>query len=287
MKTQLFQLTLIAVLLYTLCVVLFLSCNVAGSKREFYRFEPRYYGLQANEKVRVSYEAETVRVTRYDGDVPDRFQEPVCSRPLMCRNRVQVSINMAGQAYWVIEDLEPVRKRDDIVTSGLFSKIKRTVIRNCRANFYDADGKLIKSGRVDKPDLTQIHRLLSYTGKGNTDLNQKIALARQNGSLLYEYPNGNLTIRSWRELSDFSHEKRTAREMVEVREEIDTRRKLMVSTALYDRSGAVLEETRLKYREGSRDLEHIHSVSVTTDRNHVKVRNVTDTYFEYLDIMVR
>jgi len=293
MKTQLFQLTLIVVLLYTLCVILFLSCNVAGSEREFYRFEPRYYGLQANEKARVSYEAETVSVTRYEGDVPDPFKEQYAlhSQPAVSRSRVEVSIDMAGQTNWVIENLEPERKgAGEILIApggGLSPKVKRTVIRNRRADFYDAAGKLIKSGRIDTPDLAQIDRLLSYTGTGNMDLNQKIALARQNGSLLYEYPNGNLTIRTWRELSDLCHGSEAVQEKVEVREEIDTARKVIVGTALYDRAGAVLEETRLKYREGSRELEHIHSVSVTTDRNHIKVKNVTDTYFEYLDIMVR
>lgn len=297
MKTQLCHLSFIVLILYVLCAAFLLSCNIVSSEKKLHDLQPRSYGLQADEKARVSYEAETVTITRYDGDVPEALKEQYALRliPAVSRSRVLVSIDKGGQARWVIEDLEPARKIPDgkhAVPPDLSPKVKKTVIRDHQADFYDADGKLIRSGRIDMPDLAQVNGFLKYAGSGNADLRQKIESARQNGSIVQEHPNGNLTIRTWKPLSGLYRRDGSAPapeiapEKAEIRELIDTRRNIIVATALYDASGDILEETRLKYREGSRELRHIHSVSTVTDRNRVKVKNITDTYFDYLRVMI-
>lgn len=297
MKTQLIQISSVLVLLYVLCAVLFLSCNVLSSEREYYRLSPPAYHLRADEKARVSYEAETVTVTRYDGNVPDHLKEQYALRsiPAVSRSRVEVSINRAGQAHWVIEDLEPERKipeRRESIPPDLSPGVKRTVIHGDQADFYDASGKQIRSGRIDMPDLTQVNRFLEFAGNREADLKQKIARARQNGSEVHAYPNGNLRLRTKRNLSGLYSREGTALtpeaapENVEVIELVDTKHNRIVATGLYDLSGNALEETRLKYRGNTRELQHIHSVSTATDRNRIKVKSITDTYFEYLNVKV-
>lgn len=297
MKTQLFQLALLASFFYVLCAALLISCNVLSSEKLPDRSKPRSYGLRAHEKARVSYEAETVTVTRYDGEVPDTLKEQYALRsvPAVNRSRVEVSIGHDGQVHWVIEDLEPERKIPDgrhNIPPDPSPKVKRTVIRDHQADFYDASGKLIRSGRIDMPDLAQINEFLKNADGQNNNLTHRLALAKQNGSILHEHPNGNLTIRTRRRLSDFYKREGAAplteapSEEVEIRELVDTKRNVIVATALCNPSGTVLEESLLKYRHGSTELQHIHSVSTATDRNRIKVKNITDTYFEYLNVMI-
>lgn len=297
MKTQFCYFSFIVSVLYVLCAAFLLSCNIISSENTLHDLPPRSYALQADEKARVSYEAETVSVTRYDGDVPEALKEQYALRliPAVSRSRVRVSIDKGGQAHWVIEDLEPVRKLPDgkhNIPPDLSPRVKKTVIRNQQADFYDAGGKLLRSGRIDMPDLTRVNGFLKYAGNGNADLQQRIESARQNGSIVQEHPNGHLTIRTWKTLSGFYRREDAApapevpSEKVEVRELVDTKRNIIVATGLYDASGDILEETRLKYREGGRELQHIHSVSTITDRNRIKVKNITDTYFDYLQVMI-
>lgn len=297
MKTQLVQLALLVSFGYVLCAVLFISCNVLSSEKLPDLLELRSYGLQAHEKARVSYEAETVTVTLYEGDVPHHLKEQYTLRsiPAVNRSRVQVSIDRAGPVHWVIEDLEPERKIPDgrhDIPPDLSPKVKRTVIHDHQADFYDASGKLIRSGRIDMPDLAQINEFLKNAGGQNRDLKQRLAFAKQNGSIIYEHPNGNLTIRTRQRLSDLYSRGGPAQapevpsEEVEMRELVDTKRNVIVATALCDPSGAVLEESLLKYRHGGTELQHIHSVSTATDRNHVKVKSITDTYFDYLNVII-
>ncbi len=295
MKTHIFQLSFL-VLFYVICAALFISCNVLNSQTDA-RLSPVSYRLDANEKARVSYEAETVTVTRYDGDIPEPLREQYALRliPAISRSRVEVSIDKAGQTRWVIEDVEPGRKIPDgrhNVPPDLSPKVKKTVIHDQRADFYDAAGKLIRTGRMDMPDMTEINGFLKYAGSGEEDMAERIARARKNGSHIREHSNGNLTIRTWKTLTDFYRRDGSGPaaevppEKVEIRELVDTKNNLIVATALYNQSGEPLEETRLKYRDGTRELQHIHSVSTVTDRNRVKVKNITDTYFDYLHVMI-
>ena len=295
MKTQLFQLACMVVFLYMSCAVLLLSCNLADSEKEQFRFVIRSAGLEAHEKARVAYEAETVSVSRYDGNIPESLREQYAlqSLPAVSRNRVLVSIDRHGLSQWVIEDLEPHRKipngKHDI-PPDLSVKVKKTVIRHDQADFFDEAGRLIRSSRIDVPDMSRINGFLNYAGSETVDMKQRMTLARESGSEVLEHPNGNLTIRSRKPLSGFYVRTEAAgtapRREVEVVELVDSRRNVIVATALYDETGEVLEETRLSYREGSRELQHIHTVSVAVDRNRVKVKHITDVYFDYLDVMI-
>ncbi len=298
MKTLLVQLTLIVSFFYILCAVFLIYCNVFSTSEKLSgRLQSRSYRLLAGEKAKVSYEAETVTMTRYDGDIPHHLKEQYALRaiPAVNRSRVQVSIDRAGPVHWTIEDLEPERKIPDgrhNIPPDLSPKVKRTVIHDHQADFYDASGKLIRSGRIDMPDLEQINEFLKNAGGQNRDLKQRLALAKQNGSVIYEHPNGNLTIRTRRRLSDLYSRggpvqvSEIPSEEVEVRELVDTRRNIVFATALCDLSGVVLEESLLQYRHGSTELQHIHRVSTVTDRNRIKVKSITDTYFEYVNVLL-
>lgn len=290
MKAQLVYLALLASFCYVLCVVFLVFFHVLGRES----IGPVSSPLQVHEKARVTYEAETVTVIRCEGDLPDHLKKRyvIRSLPAVNRSRVQVSLDKTGKAHWIIEDLEPERQVPggrQPVPPGLFPQVKRTVIYDHQADFYDASGRRVRSGRADMPDLVQINEFLKSACGRNGDLQQRLALAKQSGSMVYEHPDGNLTIRTRQTLSD-SHSgegpaPKAALQEVEVRDVVDTQRNVIVSTVCYDPSGAVLEETHLEYRPGSTELQHIHHVSTVTDRNHIKIKRVTDTYFEYLNVV--
>lgn len=288
MKTQLIQLSAIAVLLYVFCALLLLSCNVLNGEKGYDLSSS--YTLRAGERAKVWYEAETVSIVRPDGEIPDVLKEQYVLRsmPAVSRSRVEVSINRDGEARWIIEELEPKRifpNRRQGIPPDLSPRVTKTVIEGNHAVFYDREGKALRSGRIDMPDLAQVNLFLQSAGH---PLEEKVTRARENGSEVVTQQNGNLTLKTWKSLPGFydtegSHPDAGNVEIVEL---VDTKSNRILASALYDASGNMLEETRLQYRDDSGQLAHIHSESVTTDPNRVKVKSITDTYFAYVHVLV-
>ncbi len=290
MKTQLIQLSAIAVLLYVFCALLLLSCNVLSGEKGYDLSSS--YTLRAGERAKVWYEAETVSVMRPEGEIPEVLKEQYVLRsiPVVSRSRVEVSINRAGEARWVIEDLEPERIFPDGrqgIPPDLSPRVTKTIIEGNHAVFYDREGKAIRSGRIDMPDLARVNFFLESAGH---PLEEKVTRAREHGSEVLTQPNGNLTLKTRKSLPGFysaegSHPDAGAGN-VEIVELVDTKSNRIVASALYDASGNMLEDTRLQYRDDSGQLAHIHSESITTDPNRVKVKSITDTYFAYVHVIV-
>lgn len=302
MKAQVSQL-LLSVLFYILSAILFVSCNVLSNESDN-GLQPPHSNLQTHEKARVSYEAETVTVTRYDKNVPVYLKEQYTlqSIPVINRTRVQVSIDRSGQAHWVIENLEPNRKIPDgkhNIPSDPSPKVKKTVIYNNLAEFYDASGKLIRNSRIDMPDMTQINEFLKTSGGMQStmdiDIQDRINRAKQQGSVIQELPNGNLVLRTkYRPSeehfrSEFNSASSTSSGELEIMELVDVKRKVIAASALYDDTGAALEESYLKYMDdtnGGLVLKQIHSVSNGIDRNKISYKMITDTHFEHLKVII-